>query len=205
MSRGGEALLALKGVIKQENTHGWTICTVLPKACNIPVWKLAKIKKKFDLPRVPIVDINVNMTSPNVFNIPVLEGSFLGPILFPIYIILTDCTLPRCCHRLCLQTTLLVWPCSVVNVLVLIVNEELTSLVFRLARVGIFPRSSLLGAGRWCSGNLGRVDQLGEGWGKRGQFTSNLRGRWTIPITTGGCQVSRRGHKRNTKGCKGNS
>jgi hypothetical protein len=39
------------------------------------------------------------------------------------------------------------------------------------------------------------VGQLGEGWDKRGQFTSNLRGRWTIPITTGGCQVSRRGHK----------
>ncbi len=39
--------------------------------------------------------------------------------------------------------------------------------------------------------------------GKWGQFTSNLRGRWTIPITTGGCQVSRRGHKENMKGCKG--
>ncbi len=57
----------------------------------------------------------------------------------------------------------------------------------------------MLGAGRWGSGNLGGVGQLGEGWGKRGQSTSNLRGRWTIPITTGGYQVSRRG----TKGCKG--
>ncbi len=47
------------------------------------------------------------------------------------------------------------------------------------------------------------MGQLGEGWGKRGQFTSNLRGRWTIPVTTGGCQVSRRGHKRDTKGSKG--
>jgi hypothetical protein len=75
--------------------------------------------------------------------------------------------------------------------------------LFRMARVGIFPRSSLLGAGRWGSGNLGRVGQLGEGWGKRGQFTSNLRGRWTIPITTGGYQVSRREHKGDTKGCNG--
>jgi hypothetical protein len=75
-------------------------------------------------------------------------------------------------------------------------NDDLRRGVFRLARVGIFPRSSLLGAGRWGSGNLGRVGQLGEGWGKRGQFTSNLRGRWTIPITTGGCQVSRKEHKR---------
>ncbi len=47
------------------------------------------------------------------------------------------------------------------------------------------------------------MGQLGGGWSKRGQFTSNLRGRWTIPITTGGCQVSRRGHKGNIKGCKG--
>ncbi len=44
------------------------------------------------------------------------------------------------------------------------------------------------------------MGQLGEGWSKWGQFTSNLRGRWTIPITTGGCQVSRREHKGNTKG-----
>ncbi len=60
----------------------------------------------------------------------------------------------------------------------------------------------MLGAGSWGSGNLGRVGQLGGGWGKRGQFTSNLRGRWTIPVTTGGCQVSRRGHKGDAKGSK---
>jgi hypothetical protein len=36
---------------------------------------------------------------------------------------------------------------------------------------------------------------LGEGWGKWGQFTSNLRPRWTIPVTAGGFQVSRRGSK----------
>ncbi len=38
--------------------------------------------------------------------------------------------------------------------------------MFRIARAGIFPRSSLLGAGSWGSGNLERVGQLGEGWGK---------------------------------------
>jgi hypothetical protein len=28
-----------------------------------------------------------------------------------------------------------------------------------------------------------RGGELGEGWGKWGQFTSNLRPRWTIPVT----------------------
>jgi hypothetical protein len=45
------------------------------------------------------------------------------------------------------------------------------------------------------------VGQLGEGWGKWGQFTSNLRRRWTIPVTAGGCQVSGKG----IKGSKGKS
>ncbi len=35
---------------------------------------------------------------------------------------------------------------------------------------------------------------------KRGQFTSNLRGRWTIPVTTGGSQVSGTGVQRGDKG-----
>ncbi len=47
------------------------------------------------------------------------------------------------------------------------------------------------------------MGQLGEGWSKRGQFTSNLRGRWTIPVTTGGWQVSRRGHEGEQGGAKG--
>ncbi len=55
------------------------------------------------------------------------------------------------------------------------------------------------------SGNLGRVGQLGAGWGKRGQFTSNLRGRWTIPISTGGCQVSGRGYKGGHEGVQGDN
>ncbi len=50
--------------------------------------------------------------------------------------------------------------------------------------------------GFWEFGGEG---QLGEGWGKWGQFTSNLRPRWTIPVTAGGCQVSGRGHKGETK------
>jgi hypothetical protein len=72
--------------------------------------------------------------------------------------------------------------------------------VFRIARAGIFPRSSLFGAGQlgfWGSEGVG---QLGGGWGKWGQFTSNLRLRWTIPVTPGGCQVSRRGYKGGAKG-----
>jgi hypothetical protein len=38
---------------------------------------------------------------------------------------------------------------------------------------------------RWTVGVLGiwRGEGLGEGWGKGGQFTSNLRPRWTIPVT----------------------
>ncbi len=47
------------------------------------------------------------------------------------------------------------------------------------------------------------MGQLGEGWGKWGQFTSNLRRRWTIPVTAGGCQVSGKG--KGIKGGKGKS
>jgi hypothetical protein len=62
----------------------------------------------------------------------------------------------------------------------------------------------LLGAGQVGFWEFGGVGQLGEGWGKRGQFTSNLRGRWTIPITTGGCQVSGREYKGGTqRGARG--
>ncbi len=56
---------------------------------------------------------------------------------------------------------------------------------------------------RWAVGVLGILEGrggLGEGRGKWGQFTSNLRPRWTIPLTAGGCQVSKRGHKGETKG-----
>ncbi len=40
------------------------------------------------------------------------------------------------------------------------------------------------------------MGQLGEGWGKQGQFTSNLRGGRTIPVTAGGRQVSGKGVQR---------
>jgi hypothetical protein len=44
---------------------------------------------------------------------------------------------------------------------------------------------------------------------KRGQFTSNLRGRRTIPVTSGGSQVSGRGHKKElaggARGARGNA
>ncbi len=44
----------------------------------------------------------------------------------------------------------------------------------------------------------GRVNWVGGS--KWGQFTSNLRGSWTIPVTSGGSQVSGRGHKGEIKG-----
>jgi hypothetical protein len=52
----------------------------------------------------------------------------------------------------------------------------------------------------------GGVLGIWEGWvnwvtgGEWGQFTSILRGRWTVPITTGECQVSGRGHKGEARG-----
>ena len=45
---------------------------------------------------------------------------------------------------------------------------------------------------------MGWVNRVkGSKWG---QFTSNLRGRWTIPVTTGGSQVSGVRYKGDTKG-----
>jgi hypothetical protein len=84
-----------------------------------------------------------------------------------------------------------------------IYDDKLCTVLFRIARAGIFPRSSLLGGGQLGFWEMGGVGQLGEGWSKRGQFTSNLRGRWTIPVTAGGCQVSRRGHKGEQRGARG--
>ncbi len=40
-------------------------------------------------------------------------------------------------------------------------------------------------------GNFGGGKGQGSNRGQRGQFASNPRLRWTIPVTTGGCQVSR--------------
>jgi hypothetical protein len=50
---------------------------------------------------------------------------------------------------------------------------------------------------------------LGEGWGKWGQFTSNLRPRWTIPVTArrvpskykGGTKGSQQGERKSQGNC----
>jgi hypothetical protein len=52
--------------------------------------------------------------------------------------------------------------------------------------------------GVWGAGK-GGVGQLGGRY-KRGQFTSNLRRRRAVPVTSGGSQVSGRGHKGGRKG-----
>jgi hypothetical protein len=39
-----------------------------------------------------------------------------------------------------------------------------------------------------------------RGGTREGQFTSSLRPRWTIPVTAGGFQVSRRGTKGEKRG-----
>jgi hypothetical protein len=65
----------------------------------------------------------------------------------------------------------------------------------------------LLGAGQLGFGRRegGRVNWV-KGY-KRGQFTDNLGPRWTIPVTSGGSQVSGRGHKgelvRGARGARG--
>jgi hypothetical protein len=47
---------------------------------------------------------------------------------------------------------------------------------------------STLGSGKTQKGGM-----HGSNGGQRGQFTSNLEPRRTIPVTAGGCQVSRGG------------
>ncbi len=71
----------------------------------------------------------------------------------------------------------------------------LADLLFRIARAEYSRGRRCKALGSWGSGNLEGRGELAEGWGKWGQFTSNLRLRWTIPVTAGGCQVSRSGHK----------
>ncbi len=60
---------------------------------------------------------------------------------------------------------------------------------------------------RWAVGfrQTGEGGTMGEGWGKQGQFISNLRRRRTIPVTAGGRQVSERGTmgSKGSKGSKG--
>jgi hypothetical protein len=73
-------------------------------------------------------------------------------------------------------------------------------LLFRIARADWSQGRRCQALGSWGSGKLGRVGQLGEGWGKQGQFTSNLRWRRTIPVTAGGCQVSESGVQGGVRG-----
>ncbi len=57
---------------------------------------------------------------------------------------------------------------------------------------------STLGPGKTQKGwELGKGRVHGSNGGQRGQSTSNLGLRWTIPVTAGGCQVSR---SRNIRG-----
>jgi hypothetical protein len=61
------------------------------------------------------------------------------------------------------------------------INRDMSIVPDRRSR--IIPEVILVR--RWTVGVLGiwRGEGLGEGWGKEGQFTSNLRPRWTIPVT----------------------
>ncbi len=58
---------------------------------------------------------------------------------------------------------------------------------------------STLGPGKTQRGwRMGKGGAHGSNGGQRGQFTSNLGLRWTIPVTAGGCQVSRNGEQRGS-------
>jgi hypothetical protein len=56
-----------------------------------------------------------------------------------------------------------------------------------LIRCTLGSGKSKEGLGFWKGGREGAMGNKGE------QFTDNLGPRWTIPVTTGGCQVSRKG------------
>jgi hypothetical protein len=75
------------------------------------------------------------------------------------------------------------------------------------SKASIFPRSSLLGTGQLgLGGGKGGWVNWVKGY-KRGQFADNLGPRWTNPVTSGGSQVSGRGHKgelvKGTRGARG--
>jgi hypothetical protein len=69
---------------------------------------------------------------------------------------------------------------------------------------GVVPMSSLSGVGQLGFWEFGMGGTIGEGWGKWGQSTSNLRRGRTVPVTAGGRQVSERVYKRDRKGSRGN-
>jgi hypothetical protein len=63
--------------------------------------------------------------------------------------------------------------------------------------------SSLSGVRQLGFWEVGMGEQLGEGWGKRGQSTSNLRRGRTVPVTAGGRQVSEGEYKGEQRGQQG--
>ncbi len=77
-----------------------------------------------------------------------------------------------------------------------IVGKPLLIIVCRILGKGLgcVLIKSTLGSGKTQKGwKLGKGWVHGSNGGQRGQFTSNLGLRWTIPVTAGGCQVSRGG------------
>ncbi len=56
-----------------------------------------------------------------------------------------------------------------------------------LIRCTLGSGKSEKGLGFWRGGHKGAMGNKGE------QFTDNLGPRWSIPVTIGGCQVSRKG------------
>ncbi len=68
---------------------------------------------------------------------------------------------------------------------------------------GVVPMSSLSGVVQLGFWEFGMGGTIGEGWGKWGQSTSNLRRGRTVPVTAGGRQVSEREHKGEQKGQQG--
>ncbi len=59
----------------------------------------------------------------------------------------------------------------------------LLSIIVPDKRIRNIPEVVLVRRGAVGFLGIWRGGKLGEGWGKWGQFTSNLRPRWTIPVT----------------------
>ncbi len=55
---------------------------------------------------------------------------------------------------------------------------------------------------RWVTGilEIWRGEGLGKGWDRRGQFTSNLRPRWTDPVTARRVPSKWKGVRKGNKG-----
>ncbi len=69
--------------------------------------------------------------------------------------------------------------------------------MFRIARAGIFPRSWLLGAGSWGSGNLERVGQTGSVYKQPETEVNDSCHSWRVPSKW---KVTQRGHKGEARG-----